>query len=145
MKEKVLEAFNELGFQLERTEETGWYEFMYEGNHFIYFPSKDDEAFLSLSIPGIYDLEEEHIVKFVALTEKLNSSIKYVKAYKLGDSLWLFYERELLGEEDLKLVISRMILRLDAALYMARKFLLQMDEQESASADAETLDSDDMK
>ncbi len=136
MKEKVLEAFRELGFQLEQVEETGWYNFNYEGKNFIYLPNSDDEEFLSISIPGIYDLEEDNIAKFVAMTEKLNSAPKYVKAYRLGDSIWLFYERELLGEEDLKLVISRMIMHLEAALYLARNFQATLDSgEEGVEAD----------
>lgn len=126
MKEKIMEAFQELGFQLEQIEETEWYGFSYEGNNYMYFYNSEDAEFLSISIPGIFELKDDNINTFIVLEELLNSTPKYVKAYKMKDSLWLFYERELLGEEDLKLVISHMIKHLDAALFTARKFIATM-------------------
>lgn len=122
-----MEAFQELGFQLKEVEETEYYGFSYEGNNYMYLYNSEDEEFLSISIPGIYELNDDNASIFVALEEMLNSVPKYVKAYKLGESLWLFYERELLGEKDLKLVISRMILHLDSALFTARKFIATME------------------
>lgn len=127
-KENVLNTFHELGFLLEHVEGFG-YKFTYEGSNFLYLPDKEDEEFLSIALPGIYDLQDDNLATFISLTEKLNSTPKYVKAYKLGDSLWLFYERELLGGEDLKLVISRMILHLDAALCLGRQFLATAEEK----------------
>lgn len=130
MKEKIIEAFQELGFQLQEVEETEYYSFCYEGNNYMYLYNSEDEEFLSISIPGIFDLKDDNASIFVALEEMLNSTPKYVKTYKLSDSLWLFYERELLGGEDLKLVISRMIMHLDAALFTARKFLATIEMED---------------
>ncbi len=136
MKEKVLDAFRELGFSMEQMEGTEWYSFNYEGKTFFYLPNSDDESFLSIAIPGICDLEEDGAIKFVALIEQLNSAPKYVKAYRVKDSIWLFYERELLGEEDLPLVISRMIRHLEAASYLARNVLATLEsDEEVADAD----------
>ena len=39
----------------------------------------------------------------------------------------MFYERELLGGEDLPLVISRMILHLEAGLQFARKTIAEIE------------------
>ena len=58
MKKKILEAFAELGFQLEQMDDFG-YGFSYEGTNFIFMPNADDEEFLNICVPGIYDLEEE--------------------------------------------------------------------------------------
>ena len=46
MKEKILEAFAELGFQLEQMDDFG-YGFSYEGTNFIFMPHTDDEEFLN--------------------------------------------------------------------------------------------------
>ena len=54
--------------------------------------------------------------------------MKYVKTYMLGNSVWLFYERELFGEEDLMTIISRMILHLEAGLVFARKAMAEIEE-----------------
>ena len=130
MKEKILAAFENLGFNLEDTESLG-YTFNYEGINFLYMYNEDDENFLNISVPGIYDLEENNKEKYEELKEKINSTLKYIKAYTLGDSLWLFYERDLSNNEDLEEVIRCMILHLAAALVFARDAIEKMDNGES--------------
>ena len=58
------------------------------------------------------------------LAERVNAMLKYVKAYRLGKTLWLFYERELLSEENLPQIISRMVVRLEAANCFVHYFLV---------------------
>ncbi len=130
MKEKILAAFENLGFNMEDTESLG-YTFNYEGINFLYMYNEDDENFLNISVPGIYDLEENNKEKYEELKEKINSTLKYIKAYTLGDSLWLFYERDLSNNDDLEEVIRCMILHLAAALVFARDTIEEMDNGES--------------
>lgn len=143
MKEKILEAFAELGFQLEQMDDFG-YGFSYEGTNFIFMPNTDDEEFLNICVPGIYDLEEESPLSFIELMNKINSTLKYIKAYELGKSIWLFYERELFGDEDLAKVISRMILHLEAGLMFSRKTMAEIkSNEEDKGEDNDIVESDD--
>ena len=143
MKEKILEAFAELGFQLEQMDDFG-YGFSYEGTNFIFMPNTDDEEFLNICVPGIYDLEEESPLSFIELMNKINSTLKYIKAYELGKSIWLFYERELFGDEDLAKVISRMILHLEAGLMFSRKVMAEIkSNEEDKGEDNDIVESDD--
>ena len=130
MNEKILAAFENLGFNLEDIESLG-FSFNYEGINYLYMYNEDDEDFLNISVPGIYDLEEDNKENYDALKEKINSTLKYVKAYTLGKGLWLFYERDLLGNEDLEEVIRHMILHLAAALMFARDSIEKIDNGES--------------
>lgn len=118
MKEKIMEAFAQLGFNLTEVENLG-YAFSYEGINYLYLNSDDDEEFLNISVPGIYEVDEENATTYLAVCEKINSLRKYVKAYTFGDSLWIFYERALIGDENLEKVIRHMILHLAAALVFA--------------------------
>ena len=129
MKEKILEAFENLGFNLEYNDTLG-YSFFYEGINFLYMYNEDDETFLNISVPGIYDLEDGKET-YDVLKEKINSTLKYVKAYTLCNSLWIFYERDLLGNEDLEEVIRHMILHLAAALMFARDIIDKIENGES--------------
>ena len=143
MKEKILEAFAELGFQLEQMDDFG-YGFSYEGTNFIFMPNSDGEEFLNICVPGIYDLEEESPLTFIELMNKINSTLKYIKAYELGKSIWLFYERELFGDEDLAKVISRMILHLEAGLMFSRKAMAEIKSNaEEKGEDNDIVESDD--
>ena len=143
MKEKILETFAELGFKLEQMDDFG-YGFSYEGTNFIFMPNSDDEEFLNICVPGIYDLEEESPLTFIELMNKINSTLKYIKAYELGKSIWLFYERELFGDEDLAKVISRMILHLEAGLMFSRKAMAEIKSNaEDMGEDNDIVESDD--
>ena len=129
MKEKILEAFKALGFEMEELEGMG-YGFQYEGKHFLYMYNEDDEDFLNISLPGVLDIDNENDTTFYQVMDKLNGTLKYVKAYKLNDSMWLFYERELFGGEDLKQVLSRMILHLEAGLMFLRRAMANSDDSD---------------
>ena len=117
------------GFNLEYNDTLG-YSFFYEGINFLYMYNEDDETFLNISVPGIYDLEDGKET-YEVLKEKINSTLKYVKAYTLCNSLWIFYERDLLGNEDLEEVIRRMVLQLAAALMFARDIIDKIENGES--------------
>lgn len=137
---KILEAFRDLGFKLEEEEGMG-YCFNYEGLNLLYMYNENDEEFLNIALPGIVEVEEDRMLQICALLEKINSTLKYVKTYMLGNSVWLFYERELFGEEDLMTVISRMILHLEAGLAFARKAMAEIEEtMTSDSSDDNTTD-----
>ena len=134
MKEKILEAFRELGFKLEEEEGMGYF-FNYEGLNLLYMYNESDEEFLNIAIPGIVEVEEDRMLQICALLEKINSTLKYIKAYMVGNSVWLFYERELIEQReqsrtcsDLMTVISRMILHLEAGLVFARKAMAEIEE-----------------
>lgn len=140
MKEKILEAFSNLGFKLEEQEGMG-YGFNYEGLNLLYMHNGDDENFLNIALPGIMEVEEGKTLLICALMGKINSTLKYVKAYMLGSSVWLFYEREMFGEEDLTMVISRMILHLEAGLVFARKTMAEIEESlANDSSDEDNVD-----
>jgi hypothetical protein len=144
MKEKILEVFAELGFKLEQMDDFG-YGFSYEGTNFIIMLNSDDEEFLNICVPGIYDFEEESPLTFIELMNKINSTLKYIKAYELGKSVWLFYERELFGDEDLMKVISRMILHLEAGLMFSRKAMSEIKENAENNGDEEEVAKSDDK
>lgn len=141
MKEKILDAFSNLGFKLEEEEEMG-YCFNYEGLNLLYMYNENDEDFLNIALPGIMKVEDDKTLLICALMEKINSTLKYVKAYILGGNVWLFYERELFGEEDLMSVISRMILHLEAGLAFASKAMEEI-EKSLANDSSDEDDTDD--
>lgn len=129
-----MKVLAELGFQLEQIKDLG-FKFSYEGTNFFFMPNEDDEEFLNIAVPEIYDLEEETPLTFIALMNKINSTLKYIKAYEVGKSVWLFYERELYGDEDLTKVISRMILHLEAAIMFAQKAIAEIKENAEDNGD----------
>lgn len=141
MKEKILEIFKKLGFNLEYIEELG-YSFNYEGGNMLWLYNEDDENFLNISVPAVYECNEDNIAQTCALILKINSTLKYVKSYSVGTNLWLFYEREISENEDLDSVIPNMIIHLDAALKFTRDAIDEI-EKICCNEDAEDNDDDD--
>jgi len=134
MKEQILNTFATMGFQLEEMEGFG-YGFRYEGINYLYMPNDDDEDFLNIAVPAIVEINDENVHAVHMLMDKLNSTLKYVKANKLGDSMWLFYERELYGGEDFEKLLSRMILHLEAALNFYRNAMANIKEELDSTDD----------
>lgn len=138
MKEQILNTFAAMGFQLEEMEGFG-YGFRYEGINYLYMPNDDDEDFLNIAVPAIVEINDENAHAAHMLMDKLNSTLKYVKANKLGDSMWLFYERELYGGEDFEKLLSRMILHLEAALNFYRNAMANIKEELNSTDDDKPL------
>lgn len=134
MKEKILEVLKAMGFTLEELDDHG-YGFQYEGNNYLYMYNEDDEEFLSILLPIALNHDEENDVSIYQAIDKVNSTLKYVKAYILHEDLWLSYERELFGEEELKQVLCRMIQHLDASLIFLRKVITSSDEDSETISD----------
>lgn len=128
MNEKVLDSLKAMGFQTEILDGCGCC-FEYEGQGYLYFDNDDDESFIDIAIPRVLN-KEKYPEMFYQIMDSLNNKMKYVKAYAVDDDMWLFYERELIGEEqDYELLVGRMILRLDAA-YKRLLHLLEVAEKD---------------
>lgn len=144
MKERILEAFAELGFVPEQFGDST-YGFDFEGKHMMLIAGNDDEEFMSISIPRIYGMEDGNPLVFLKLIQKVNSNLKYIKAYEMDNDIWLFYEREIGGDDDLTVIMPKMISHLDAAFVYSRNEIkvieaeLALDEEGEEAEDAEGL------
>lgn len=137
MKEKVLEALSNLGFTTEQIDDNA-YNFKYEGLSLFYLYNPNDEEFLSIALPGVYDFDENEAGKYCALTECINSSMKYIKAYTVNNDMWILYEREILEGENLEEIIRRMIFHLQAGLLALRKAIDSHDSDGEKGSDGDT-------
>lgn len=144
MRKKILDAFKQLGFKMENLCDST-YGFTYEGRNCLLFLNEKNEEFMSIALPLVAEMD-----KFGELTEndvmdKLNSSVPFIKAYLAFGVITLFYERELIGEENLENVVRRMILGLETGLYFAQFELLVFSDEENSDdiwdlADVESSD-----
>lgn len=131
MKEKVLKTLEELGFSPELAQgNDGYYIFQYEGLNYLWMVNDDDPQFLSFSLPGILDVDDDNRELVRDLIERINSSIKYIKVYLMSpDSVWMFYERKLMDEEDYEKVLSHMIFQLERSNMYAQNTYRKMQEE----------------
>lgn len=127
MKEKILDAFKTLGFVLEELEGIG-YAFEYEGTRCLYMYNENDEKFLCVTLPVGLDNNDDDNINYYQVMNKINSTLKYVKAYMFHEGLWLSYERELFGDENLEQILYSMIVHLNVSLSFLRKAIESIDE-----------------
>ena len=123
---KILEAFKALGFIMENLE-GGYYVFEYEGKHYFYIYNENDECFLTIACPTKLSKDDLGELKFYQLMDKVNFTLKYVKAYTEEGYIWLYYEREMFEEENIEKVIKCMIPRLEAGFNFIRRELKGSD------------------
>lgn len=144
MKEKVVEALRELGFILDEVEGIG-YHFKFETVNMFYLNS-DDEQFVSIIVPGILDVEEHDMELIYKTMDKVNSTLKYVKAYLWSESITLTYEREMFGEEKLEEMLGGMIVQLESALRFTRNVVEHLqNEMDNTDAGDEVDDDEDVE
>lgn len=149
MKEKIVEALRDLGFILEEVSGIG-YHFKFEAVNMFYLNS-EDEQFVSIIVPGIFETEHSDMEVVYKTMEKVNSTLKYVKAYLWNDSITLTYEREMFGEENLEEMLGSMIVQLESALRFSRNVIETLQNEtndadaddEADDADVEEMDADD--
>ena len=137
-----MDQLKAMGFELYVMGDFGC-RFEYEGNRYLYIFTDEDEELLSIALPVVYQFEEKDSETFYRLMDKVNSRRKYVKANLQNGSMWLFYERELIGEEDLDRLLRRMILHLDSSLYFLRWEQYKMENGSDGDSDEESCDSED--
>ena len=141
MKEQILDAFKAMGFEMEEMEGLG-YSVLFEGKRYLYLYSEEDENFLNIALPAILDPDDEDNVDIYQVMDKINRTRKYVKANMLNGSMWLFYERELFGGEDLELVLSCMIRHLDACFILLDRAMDSSDDDSPSATDCSNGDDD---
>ena len=79
-------------------------------------------------------------MKVYRMMEGINSNFKYIKSYLVNDSVWMVYEREFIGKEDLPTTISHMVTHLEAAfLFIMDSTKSTEDEETDIISDAEII------
>lgn len=120
-KEFILAKIEELGFSIEEAGDFG-YVFKFEELTILYMPD-DDENFLRFAVPNIYDVTDENKRFVLEVVNDTNMSIKYSKTCVYGDSVWVFYEYRLFGEDNLEDIIEHSMLLLQASYFLFHRKL----------------------
>ena len=120
-KELILAKIEEHGFSIEEAGDFG-YVFKFEELTILYMPD-DDENFLRFAVPNIYDVTDENMRFVLEVVNDTNMSIKYSKTCVYGDSVWVFYEYRLFGDDNLEDIIEHSMLLLQASYFLFHRKL----------------------
>lgn len=115
-KEKVLHALTKFG--LLPDEEDGQICFFYQMSLYLYVPDDDDENYVSIYIPCIYEVTEENESEVLLVINDCNVDVKAVKLIVANKAnVWAAYEIHVPEDADLEDVVRRGVL----ALYNAKE------------------------
>ncbi|MBQ0007928.1 MAG: hypothetical protein KBT40_04345 [bacterium] len=130
MKEKVKEIMSELGFIINEVVENV-YTFECEQLHCLLMFNSNDEKYVQFCVPYLLERNEIDDADFNKLMEHLNSELKYVKCYELGNALSIFYERYIDSEIGLDKVIKHIINWIAYGALEARKQIRDIKNEKS--------------
>lgn len=134
-KELVLKKLENLGFSVVDAHEFG-YVFKFEELTLLYMPD-DDENFLRLALPNIFDVTVENRPFVLEVVNSTNMTIKYTKTCVFGERVWVFYEYRLFGVDNIEAIIEHGLLLLQATVGVIHRKIEGDDEYPQGDNDGE--------
>ena len=142
MKEKILEAFNNLGIELRCTTSLDVCHFVDGDTYFSWVYDEARTGVLKIDTPDVIWCENYSASQIYGLLQTINSEYPFLKAFVSNNCVSLSYERELMpSDKDLKLVILWMILNLKMGCNFAHNIMkkLTTDENDEPLTAGESL------
>ena len=106
--ERVFEYLKGQGLAPERRD-SGNIVFKYEMLTFLFVAFDDDEQFFDLTLPGIYDVDDENCMDVFEAINEVNETTKVVKLTISGDEVWCCAEIMLDSTPELDDLIPRLV------------------------------------
>jgi hypothetical protein len=148
----VLQQLHQMGFETNVIEKIG-HVFHYEDLSVLYMPNEDDEDFLQLAIPQVFDVTDENREEVSNIIERINLMLKYVKLGIVDrESVWIYYEHKLFGSEDMEMVLEHIIRTLHFTYHILNneidgedEDIPESEEEDSKKNNEEPTDNDNQK
>ena len=93
MKEKLKTELQRLG--LMPIEEEFGIVFKYQMLNYIFFDSSEDDDYLNICVPYVFEVDEDNILRVFAAVNNCNKILKVVKVVVNDDHVWACYEAKL--------------------------------------------------
>lgn len=120
-KEIILEQLNTLGFEPVELGDAGFV-FKYDDLNYLYMPDEDDEQFLRIAIPHLFEVTEENRVAVLEAMHETSLLLKYAKVNIMYESaVWAVYEHRLTTTDNLPELLEHIIRVLEAAVHVFYK------------------------
>lgn len=137
--ELILEQLKIMGFDPVCIDDEK-YLFEYKEMKFILTNDSDNEDFLSISIPWVYELTEENKMSVYETANLINTLVRYVKLTIHDEYISMVFEHRLAENEDLEDLLENIIHALSASLSV---FLKKMKGEKIPYLDYNPEEDDD--
>ncbi len=120
-KEIVLDQLKAMGFEPVELGEVG-YVFQYEDMNFLYRTDDDDEQFLRIVIPFLFEVTNENRATVLEAMHDTVLLLKYAKMYIMDETtVWAVYEHYLSPTDNLSDLLEHIIRVLEATAHVFHK------------------------
>lgn len=106
----------ELGLVSQPAEDAGWYSTQYSGITFRY-TVREKEDYMTMAVAIDYGQDSLDAGKVLALVNRVNRRISYIKVFEDGGYFWLAYERDIEAGAPDGRELQKMVLLLTGAYY----------------------------
>ncbi len=121
-KNDILQALENLGFTVEELNEH-FYHFEYEDVNYLFTHYDDDEDFLHISIPAIFQVTDDNVDMVLPVINRTNNIVKYAKIIYTQEMVWATFEYPLFEWVDLEELLEFAINMLQSASYTFNRVL----------------------
>lgn len=120
-KEIVLDQLKAMGFEPIELGDVGFV-FKYEDMNYLYMPDDDDEQFLRIVIPHLFEVTDENRVAVLDAMHETGLKLKYAKVCIMYENAaWAIYEHRLNSTENLPELLEHIIRVLEATAHVFYK------------------------
>lgn len=117
-KEIIIEQLETLGFEPMELGDVGYF-FKYEGLNYLYMPDDEDEHFLRIVVPHLFEVTDENRVAVLDAMHETGLILKYAKVCIMyEDAAWAIYEHRLTSTDNLSELLEHIIRVLDATAHV---------------------------
>ena len=138
-KEIILDQLKAMGFEPIELGDVG-YVFKYEDMNYLYMPDDDDEQFLRIVIPQLFEVTDENRVAVLEAMHDTGLMLKYAKVCIMYENaVWAIYEYRLISD-NLAELLEHIIRVLEAAVHV---FYKKINGEDVMGRSEESEDSSD--
>lgn len=120
-KEIILDQLKVMGFEPIELGDAGFV-FKYEDMNYLYMPDDDDEQFLRIVIPHLFEVTDENRVAVLDAMHETGLMLKYAKVCIMYETAaWAIYEHRLTSTDNLAELLEHIIRVLEAAAHVFYK------------------------
>ena len=117
----ILKQLESMGFEPVELGEAG-YLFKYEDFTYLFMPDEDDDNFLRILIPRIFDVTDENRLEVLEAMQETTQILKYVKVCIMYEtSVWACYEHYLNSTDNLTDLLEHIIHILETSVHVFYK------------------------
>ena len=139
-KEIILDQLKAMGFEPIELGDVGFV-FKYEGMNYLYMPDDDDEQFLRIVIPHLFEVTDENRVAVLDAMHETGLMLKYAKVCIMYENAaWAIYEHRFTSTDNLAELLEHIIRILEAAAHV---FYKKINGEDVMGRSEESEDSSD--